>query len=177
MDENQYPEIINHLKDSYQNAQSIIKFIDTKTSIVLGLSSTLICLLMSGIISNKKIIIILKCVSQEQGLLFYISTLFFCSTLLCFLSSLLSLISRVPSKTYLAILFPYYSRKRLNIAKEYIENLFSNFNTYKIIDEYKNQIIIVGKIIAKKAFWNRVAIITFIIQLISILIGFYLIMI
>ena len=163
-----YNELINHLKEGYQNAQSTIRFIDTKTSIILGLSSTSITLILSNFLSNSVTITNMQ-VANISPLKIFIVILFIISALCCFISCLLSLIPRKPTKTHISILFPYFSLKKSDKTLSYIEPFCSDFNNEKIVKEYKEQILMVGDIVVKKIFWNRKATDIFILQLIFML--------
>ncbi|MFZ2655591.1 MAG: hypothetical protein WAX69_11735 [Victivallales bacterium] len=168
-------QIIEHLKTGYQNAQEIIRFIDNKTEILLGI----VLVVTGGIIAytinmfemEKAIYKEIFCLLQTNYCTFILFILILLSGIISIIFLMLCLRARRstrPSKRFgppYFILFPCVRQKDSNKAISYYDTTLESMTASDIIKEYKFQLVIVGIILDRKIFFLDWAIKLFILQI------------
>lgn len=149
---------LEHAKAGYQNAQDIIKFIDTKTGAVTGLSTLIIGGVFGIITWYFGLEVDLRTTILNSHAFFWASVLLGISLFAGFLSlisSLHSLVARCPCGP--TILFPYVTKKQEKDPGFY-RQITDGMSSAHIRDEYRQQILTVGKILREKIRWHRCAV-------------------
>lgn len=154
---------IDHARSSFDNAQDVIKFIDTKTAIVTGLNSILtgIPFLLFEWLFNQSTYSPLSFDSLTKSS----PELMFASAVCGFLgltTGILSLVfaiqaltARGPTSKYISILFPVIPPKRRHSAARSIRRLRSGITKTEIIRDYEHQLQNLGTILSLKISWLR----------------------
>jgi hypothetical protein len=149
-----------HAKEGYMNAQAVIRFIDTKCSVVTGLVT-----LSLGI----PWVVVRWLAEQKPGDLLNLQDItarspFYCTVALALVvlgggAGLLSLVNalnglqarRPAAKGRVTILFPMYDKnKQGSAARRSISRLGRGLNTREILREYQRQLLRVGQILHEK---------------------------
>jgi hypothetical protein len=170
---------LDHVKVGYQNAQEVIKFVDTKTAVVTGLSTVL----------GGFLLIVLKWSVELDGvsrpnleqltaakpciaILFYLLVLTSLgSAVVCLSAAVWSVIARARPRhleNRFTILFPFYRQRDATDACKVFEQKFKGMTTVDILNEYEDQLRIVGMILGKKLKHIRVSCIALVIQIVCL---------
>jgi len=167
---------LTHAQTGYENAQNIIKAIDTKTTIVTGLSTLaggfLIALIKWSIELDAASPANLQCVvavfPRLSTLLFVFIGASFLNAFFCIGASVWSVVARQRPKNLenrFTILFPAYRRVDAKDACRYFENRLRDCSKSAILKEYEDQLRIVGMILGHKLRHNRTACIALLLQI------------
>jgi hypothetical protein len=171
-----------HAKDAHQNVQSVIRFVDTKSSVLVAIQAVL----TAAIVSFPFIILRLSNEGKETliaaiqdhawitcwGPLIWLLTLILgIASLIC---SLLSVIARKPNyitpfgnrnASELAegipdqvVLFPVGGKDKVKETAEAVYQLSNGISDSRIIREYERQLLILGAILESKIRWHRRAV-------------------
>jgi len=156
---------LDHAKTGYQNAQDIIKFIDTKTGAVTGLCT----LAIGGVLG-----LVTWFFGLEEGCRLLVLNIFHpCVAAIVLLGlspiagagslvfSLLSLIARSPLTSGQTVLFPCLKKtggEWDGISQSYKNKIVAGMTATEIRDEYHDQILNVGIIVQKKIARHRWAV-------------------
>ena len=172
-------ETLDHAKDGYRNAQEVIKFIDTKTAVVTGLST-----LLGGFL-----LLVLKWSVELNGNLtpnlgqltsahLCLATCFYFLVLVSLLAAVLCLCAAVWSviararptnlENAFTVLFPFYRRRDAAEACRQFERKLGGMTKTEIIKEYEDQLRIVGMILGQKLKHIRISSIALVVQIISL---------
>jgi hypothetical protein len=164
---------LEQAKAAYQNAQEIIRFIDTKTSFITGASTLSIGFVLDalkeyiqlpdGLKNNFDLCPIMTCWIAVLAILSLLGGV------LCLWSSIMSLIGRLPKKFmdhHLTILFPYFSGKQSE--QDYCKKITTGFAEEEIAREYQTQVWNAGLILHKKLTRHRWAARMLLLQLVAI---------
>ncbi len=157
-----------HAQTGYENAQNVIKAIDTKTTIVTGLSTLaagfLIALIKWSIelddTSPANLEQVVTAFPKLSTLLFIFVGMSFLNAFFCIAASVWSVVARQRPKNLenpFTILFPAYRRAEAKAAYRYIEERLRDCSKSAILKEYEDQLRIVGMILGHKLQHNRTA--------------------
>lgn len=160
-----FDQHLEHLIRGHQNAQETIRAMDTKTSILVAIAGGVSAAINSSAnqMSSESLMtdLILK-----GAVLFGIASAFFC---------LFSLLARPPKgKLPAYILFPFImkGKKTEDRQLDYLrQKSLSGMTDDDIKNEYSEQLVILGYILAKKIGYNRMAIRMFMLQLAFLVAG------
>lgn len=181
---------IDHLKTAYDSSQGVIKFIDSKSNILIGLST------VAGGFATTLLKWVLELdpkrpaswesvytLSQEWAIAsLMLLALSLCSYLILVLCCLLSVLSRKAPQGELTLLFPVArtgsltwkqkwarftnAKKTPKLShKDLIRSSVLSLNTDRILEEYAEQLTAVGKILEHKLNHNRWASVAAVAQL------------
>lgn len=178
-DESLLKETLDHTKAGYQNAQDVIKFVDTKTAFVTGLSTVL----------GGFLLIVLKWSVELDGtsrpnleqitsahpcvavwFYFFLMTSL-SSAVVCLCAAVWSVIARARPKNLentFTILFPFYKRRDAANACKVFEQKLKGMSNTEIIKEYEDQLRIVGMILGQKLKHIRISCIALVIQIVCL---------
>jgi hypothetical protein len=169
-------ETLAHAKAGYQNAQEVIKFVDTKTAVVTGLSTLTAGLLLAVLkwsieadgVSRPNLNQLTaghSCVAVS----FYIFVvLSFLGALACLSAAVWSVIARARPRNLenaFTILFPIYRRRDAVAACKAFEQKLKGMSRSEIINEYEDQLRIVGMILGQKLYHIRISCIALLAQI------------
>jgi hypothetical protein len=165
-----------HAQTGYENAQNVIKAIDTKTTIVTGLSTLaggfLIAIIKWSIeldeASPANLQRIVEAFPRLSTLLFIFIGFSFLNAFFCIGASVWSVVARQRPKNLenrFTILFPAYRRADAKDACRYFEDRLRDCNKSAILKEYEDQLRIVGMILGHKLRHNRTACIALLLQI------------
>lgn len=181
---------IDHLKTAYASSQEVIKFIDTKSNILIGLSTVAggfaTTLLKWALELDPKMSASWESVyglNQEWAVnSLVLLALSLCSFLILVLCCLFSVLSRKAPQGKLTLLFPVARKESLTWKqrwarftsnkkaprvshKDLIRNSVFSLDPDRILEEYAEQLTAVGKIIEHKLNHNRWASVAAVAQL------------
>ena len=172
-------DTLGHVKVGYQNAQDVIKFVDTKTAVVTGLSTVL----------GGFLLIVLKWSVELDGasrpnleqltaakpwiaIWFYLLVLISLgSAVVCLSAAVWSVIARARPKhleNRFTILFPFYKQRDAADACRAFEQKLKGMTTVDILNEYEDQLRVVGMILGKKLKHIRVSCIALVTQIVCL---------
>ena len=175
-------QTLGHAKDGYQNTQEVIRFVDTKTAFVTGLST----------LAAGALVAVVKWVIEADGesrpnmtqiakshptlaTYFYILVaLSLCVALLCLVAAVGSVIARSRPKhleNKFTVLFPTYKYAERREACRTIEEKLRGMTTADVLSEYEDQLRIVGMIVGMKLKHIRYACYALLAQLVCFLIA------
>jgi hypothetical protein len=170
---------LDHAKVGYQNAQDVIKFVDTKTAVVTGLSTVLGGFLLvvlkwsvelDGVSrpNLKQLTAASPCIAIWFYLLVLISL---GSAIACLTAAVWSVIARArPNhlENKFTILFPLYRERDATAACRAFEQKLKGMTVGEIINEYEDQLRIIGMILGKKLKHIRVSCVFLVIQIVCL---------
>jgi len=165
-----------HAQAGYENAQNVIKAIDTKTTIVTGLSTLdggfLIALIKWSIelanTSPANLQRVVAAFPTLSTLLFVFIGVSFLNAFFCIGASVWSVVARQRPKNLenpFTILFPAYRQTDAKAACRYFEERLRDCSKSVILKEYEDQLRIVGMILGHKLRHNRTACIALLLQI------------
>ncbi len=170
-------ETIEHAKAGYDNAQNVIKLIDAKAGILIGLSTLAAGFLISvfkwyvELDPAKGGANFLAAVTKHPGFTHWAASIGVLSSnagLVCIGACVWSVVAR-PRPSHLnmpfLILFPVYPQSKETEAAEFFRWKLQGMRRPEILIEYEDQLRVLGLILSKKLKHNRVASIAFIVQL------------
>ncbi|MDP0495340.1 MAG: hypothetical protein Q7Q73_03940 [Verrucomicrobiota bacterium JB024] len=169
MQENTY---LNQLKAGHTNGQETIRFIDQKASIVFGIVvfviSSVFFLYQNRFLDDKGNLltnqVTLGAPISLLGLLILVFS--FLSAVLCAASMVSCLKARPPRTPRKTILFPYYSS--VQDAEQLLECFKGSQNQEsKAIEEYEDQVVVLGTILERKIHYLNCLIRRFIALIVS----------
>jgi hypothetical protein len=157
-----------HAKEGYKNAQDVIRFVDTKTAVITGLSTliagSLVGILKWSIESEKDSHATLADIALIHPcwiVCFYILVaLCFCATFVCITAAVWSVLARPRPRNLdnkFTILFPFYKKRQETDACHVFEKKLKGMTITEVLTEYEDQLRVVGLIISKKLKHIRVA--------------------
>jgi hypothetical protein len=172
-------ETLAHAKAGYQNAQEVIKFVDTKTAVVTGLSTVtagfLLAVLKWSIEADgvsRPDLNQLTAGHSCTAVSFYIFVvLSFVCALACLAAAVWSVIARARPRNLenaFTILFPIYRRRDAVAAYSAFEQKLKGMNRPEIIKEYEDQLRIVGMILGQKLKHIRISCIALLAQIVCL---------
>jgi hypothetical protein len=168
---------LEHAKEGYKNAQDVIKFIDTKTAVVTGLSTliggSLVAALKWSVESEKNSHATLLQLAQYHPCVVHWFYIFvagcFAATFVCIGAAVWSVIARARPRhleNTFTLLFPIYKQRDETAACEVLSNKLRGISKEQILLEYEDQLRVVGMILGKKLKHVRIACIALLIQLV-----------
>lgn len=168
---------IEHAKEGYKNAQEVIKFVDTKTAVVTGLSTliggSLVAVLKWSVESEKNSHATLQHLAEYHPWVvqwFYILVATcFAAMFVCIAAAVWSVIARARPRRLenrFTLLFPIYKQRDEKAACEVLSNKLRGISKEQILLEYEDQLRIVGMILGKKLKHVRIACIALLVQLV-----------
>lgn len=170
---------LDHVKVGYQNAQDVIRFVDTKTAVVTGLSTLLGGFLLvvlkwsvelDGI--SRPNLEQLTAASPTMAILFYSLVLISLgAAVTCLSAAVWSVIARARPKhleNRFTILFPFYRVRDATAACRVFEQKLKGMTVSEIVNEYEDQLRIVGMILGKKLKHIRVSCIALVFQIVCL---------
>jgi hypothetical protein len=172
-------ETLNHAKTGYQNAQDVIKFVDTKTAFITGLSTVLggfllIVLKWSVELDGASQPNLWQVTSAHRciaaGFYFLVATSLG-SAVVCLCSAVWSVIARARPRhleNAFTILFPSYTRRDSANACRVFEQKLRGMSSVEIIKEYEDQLRIVGMILGRKLKHIRISCVALVVQIVSL---------
>lgn len=168
---------LDHAREGYRNAQDIIKFIDTKSGVLTGLSGVT----AGGVIESLKWFFALtqqsrfEILHSDHAHLVVVALLMEVSLTCCagcFFCVVTSVVARPPRQFQrYTILFPFLPLKNRRGAALYYRRIAKGMSREEIAREYQCQITAVGEILARKVLWHRRAVKCFVAQVLAILAG------
>lgn len=176
-----FARTLEHFKSGYANAQEVIRFIDTKTSFLTGATTLIIGFVLEAAKQYSQLPPAVKHnFAIHPYLIFALMNLGEFSLLaggLCVWCSVLSLIARPPAKKMRrnsSMLFPFFEGKISE--KQYCSKTTQDMTEEEILKEYEAQIWNVGLILRKKVMRHRWAGVMFLVQLITLTAGGFIIL-
>lgn len=165
-----------HAQAGYENAQNVVKAIDTKTTIVTGLSTLaggfLIALIKWSIeladTSPANLQRVIAAFPRLSTLLLIFIGASFLNAFFCVAASVWSVVARQRPKNLenpFTILFPAYRQTDAKDACRYFEERLRDCSKSEILKEYEDQLRIVGMILGQKLRHNRTACIALLLQI------------
>jgi hypothetical protein len=172
-------DTLAHAKAGYQNAQEVIKFVDTKTAVVIGLSTLtggfLLAVLKWSIESDgvsRPTLYQITAAHPCATVLFYLFVAAsLCSALVCLAAAVWSVIARARPQNLenaFTILFPIYRRRNAAAACSTFERKLKGMSRSEVLMEYEDQLRIVGMILGQKLKHIRISCIAVLIQIICL---------
>lgn len=169
-------DTIEHAKEGYKNAQDVIKFVDTKTAVVTGLSTlvggSLVAVLKWSVESEQESRATLQQLAEYHPntvLWFYIFVAgCFAATFVCIAAAVWSVIARARPdhlENKFTVLFPIYKQRDETAACEVLSHKLRGISKEEILQEYEDQLRIVGMILGKKLKHVRIACIALLAEL------------
>jgi hypothetical protein len=169
-------EALAHAKEGYKNAQDVIKFVDTKTAVVTGLSTViggaLVGVLKWAIESEKdthatitELALYHPCAA---GWFYFFVTTCFAAMFVCIAAAVWSVIARARPRhleNKFTVLFPYYKQRDETAACQVISGKLAGMSKGQILLEYEDQLRVVGMILGKKLKHIRVACFALLVEL------------
>lgn len=168
--------LLSHLRSSHANVQDVIKFIDTKTGALTGLTTITLTVpyLVIKFFVGEEYKAELWCNPFPSIANFPLYGLillgfsFLCG-LLSICCSIESLVARPPSRwradtgkgaspSRFCILFPFYSPNQTEEAKQYFSKIVSGLSRGELLSEYQHQTEQLGSIVQRKILWHRRAV-------------------
>jgi hypothetical protein len=172
----EFARTLAHAQAGYENAQNVIKAVDTKTTIVTGLSTLtagfLIALIKWSIeldhtspANLQRVVAVFPVLST---FLFVFIGMSFLNAFFCIAASVWSVVARQRPKnmeTRFTVLFPAYRQADATDACRYFEERLRGCSPSAILKEYEDQLRIVGMILGHKLRHNRTACIALLFQI------------
>jgi hypothetical protein len=173
---------LEHAKRGYATAQETIKFLDTKTNIVTGLSSLFSAFLLawgkwsieSQTLSPINLIQVAKSSKAHAWFLGALFLINLSATFLCMLCAIWTVIARSRPHNLnekFLVLFPQYTSSQEVEACREFERKLKGMSTRECLREYEDQLRIVGMILGKKLSAHRRASIALIVQFATIVLA------
>jgi hypothetical protein len=173
---------LEHARDGYRNAQDVIKFVDTKSTIVTGLSTLFAGFLIASakwsIESSPSSHSNFERLSQAHP---YFAFLIFGSiivslvaAMICLTAAVWSVVARLRPgnlNSEFTVLFPMYSEGDELRAKRYFRRQLQGMQRSDVLEEYEDQLRVVGMILCRKLRHNRIACIALLVQVASVAIA------
>jgi hypothetical protein len=161
-------ETLAHAKEGYKNAQDVIRFVDTKTAVITGLSTliagSLIGILKWSIESDNDSHATLADIAVIHPcwiVCFYVLVaLCFSATFVCITAAIWSVLARSRPRhleNKFTILFPCYKKRHETDACRVFERKLKGMTINEVLLEYEDQLRVVGLILSKKLKHIRVA--------------------
>jgi hypothetical protein len=178
-DDSLLKDTLEHAREGYQNAQEVIKFLDTKTAVVTGLSTLLggfLLVVLKWSVeldggrspSLGQVTSAYPCIAAWLYLFVLVSLL---AAIVCLCSAVWSVIARArPTKleNEFTVLFPWYRQRDAADACRVFERKLSGMTKVEILKEYEDQLRIVGMILGRKLKHIRISCIALVAQILSL---------
>lgn len=175
-------QTLGHAKDGYQNTQEVIKFVDTKTAFITGLSTLAAAALVAVVQwviegdgeSRPNMTQIAESYPTLATYFYILVALSLCVALLCLVAAVGSVIARSRPKhleNKFTVLFPTYGYADRREACQTIEEKLKGMTTADVLSEYEDQLRIVGMIVGMKLKHIRYACYALVAQLVCFLIA------
>ncbi len=179
-------DTIKHAKSGYENAQNVIKLIDAKAGILIGLSTLAAGFLVSvfkwyvEIDPSKGGANFLAAVAKHPAFIHwaaFLGVLSLIAALGCIGACVWSVVARSrPDNLQMpfSVLFPAYPQDKEREAAEFFRWKLRGMSQTEMLIEYEDQIRVLGLILSKKLKHNRIASIAFLVQLCLLFFAFVL---
>jgi hypothetical protein len=175
-------DTLDHAKDGYRNAQEVIKFVDTKTAVVTGLSTVLagflvLVLKWSVELSGNFKPNLGQLTSAHPCLsacLYFLVLVSLTAAIVCLCAAVWSVIARArPTnlENAFTVLFPFYRQRDAADACRVFEQKLTGMTGTEILKEYEDQLRIVGMILGRKLKHIRISCIALVVQILSLTIA------
>ena len=170
-------DTVKHAKSGYENAQNVIKLIDAKASILIGLSTLAAGFVISAakwyieIDPTKGGASFLAAVAKHPALMRWTALLGVLSLvvgLICIGACVWSVVARSRPEGLqmpFSVLFPIYPQHKEREAADFFRSKLQGMSQAEVLIEYEDQLRVLGLILSKKLKHNRVASVAFLSQL------------
>ncbi len=151
-------QLLEHLKAGYENSQQVVKAMDTKAGIISGFSVLLGTAMFSvakWIFANREVFAFDVPNDFLKSLLAITAFISFGGVLVSLICNILSVYGRWNSSSF-HILFPAYLPSRKEYAHQILYDKDSSLLSFHI-NEYRQQIEIMGGIIRNKIYYTGIA--------------------
>ena len=171
-----FERTLEHLKAGHENAQNVIKFIDTKTSFLFGASIVTMGFILQAAKQYSQLPPAVGHAFNAHPYHFFVLIIIGQLSLLagglCIWSCAMSLIPRHPAKKLKRtsmVLFPFFEGKPSE--RQFCSQAGHGLTDREILREYEAQIWSLGLILRKKIIRHRRAVIMFLTQIIIVAAG------
>ena len=172
-------QALEQARAGYTNAQEVIRFVDGKSNVLIGLSTLasgfLIALIKWSLDapadSLRNFERLVEIFPYETWGIYAAVVVSLLSSVFCLGAAVCSVIARVRPcelKNEITVLFPAHGKRRERAAQAFFEKRMAGMTKAEILQEYQDQLRVVGLILWRKLKHNRYASIALVVQVIGI---------